>query len=256
MINEDQIDNQEIEETEEELQEDTQQNEEPVPQEPVQQNNDFEENVKQLRESKKREQERAERAEYERDQILQYVQRLNNPQGVQQQEAKKAFVNEDDYVEPQHVNYINDTLEGLRKEVSDFKMHNEEVTADLKLKAEFSDFNNIVTRKNIKNLLDDYPEMEEIIRGRAPLYTRGKATYRLIKKFLDDKTDDAMNHVAQNKINNNFNKPRPAVSATPGKNADTQLNYANLFSNGYTDEVKKHLRRQMDEAIEKYNNRN
>ena len=264
MINEETMDNQEIQPTEypqdDMLQEDQQPVEElqPQPQAPEQSESDLEENFKKLRESKKREQERAERAEYERDQMLRYVQSLNNPQGAQQQPAQQQDslgLSEDDFVEPKHVNQINSTVEGLRQEVNEWKMRNEEVTADLKLRSEFNDFNDVVTSNNVENLLEQYPEMVEIVRGQAPLYTRGKATYRLIKKFLKDQANNAVQQNNQKTIKDNFNKPRPSVLASPNKTGDTQLNYANLFSNGYTEEVSKFLRKQMDDAIERYNNR-
>jgi hypothetical protein len=260
MINEEQLETQDIEETEtpqdEELQEDVQ----PIEnqQEPVQASNDLDENIKLLRESKKREQERAERAEYERDQILQYVQSLNNPQTVPQkapQQNNSFNLGKDDFVEPEHVNYIHDSVQGLRQEVNEWKMRNEETTADLKLRAEFNDFGDVVTSENINKLLTQYPEMEEIVRGQAPLYTRGKASYRLVKKFLSEKANEAITQNTQKTIQSNFNKPRPAVSAAPAKSTDTQLNYANLFANGYTEDVSKFLRKQMDDAIERYNNK-
>jgi len=264
MINEESVDNQEIETTEfpqdEMPQEDIQTVEESPQQEPVQANSDLDENIKLLRESKKREQERAERAEFERDQMMKYVQSLNNPQAVQQpqQQPKTNSLNlsKDDFVEPEHVNHIQDSVEGLRQEVNEWKMRNEETTADLKLRSEFDDFNNIVTSKNVEDLLGQYPEMSEIVRGQAPLYTRGKATYRLIKKFMSEQANKAVNQNTEKTIQNNFNKPRPAVSVTPAKSADSQLNYANLFSNGYTEDVSKFLRKQMDDAIERYNNKN
>jgi len=265
MINEETMDNQEIQPTElpqdETPQEDIQPVEEPQQQEPVQPKGDLDENIKLLRESKKREQERAERAEYERDQMLRYVQSLNNPQVQQpqqqptQQQRNALGLGEDDFVEPKHVNHIHDSVEGLRQEVNEWKMRNEETTADLKLRSEFNDFNDIVTSKNVEELLGQYPEMSEIVRGQAPLYTRGKATYRLIKKFMSEKANKAVTQSTQKTIEDNFNKPRPAVTAAPTKTADSQLNYANLFANGYTEEVSKFLRKQMDDAIERYNNR-
>ena len=263
MINEE-LENQNIQENEptEDTYIDNDEHQESVNPEPtqesIQQKNSLEENIRLLRESKKREEERARIAEQERDQMAAYLQSLTQgqPQNVQQQQQpKNMFVNDDDFVEPKHVNYINETLEGLRKEVSQFKMHNEEITADLKLKSEFNDFHNIVTKKNVEALLNQYPEMSEIVQGQAPLYNRGKATYRLIKNFLKEQAEEAVIQSNHQSIQNNFDKPRPSVAAAPNKSADSSLNYANLFSNGYTEEVSNFLRKQMDDAIEKYHNR-
>jgi len=213
--------------------------------------NAFEENVKNLREAKTREEERASRAEYERDQLARYVeniqQQVNGGQAQQPQDA----LQDDDYIEGKQFKQVTKQMQDMKQELQQWKNYSEETTAELKLNNEFSDFNNVVTGENVKAFLKEYPEMRGSVQNNDPLYNRGKATYRLIKKFMgEDMVKPVVNKKNQVKVQKNMNTPRPTSAIN--KQQESPLSHANLLANGYNEEVGQSLEDEMYSAIERY----
>jgi len=205
-------------------------------------------NFRQLREQQELERERAIRAEYERDQLMQYIQAQQQQKQQPQQAPNPLGLSDDDYVEGKHLGKVNKSVEELKREVQQWKAHNEEVTAELKLTSEFNDFNNVVTSKNVEKLLKEYPELSSTVRGNDPLYNRGKATYRLIKKFLGDNTKQT---IKQSMPQSMPQKQVPRSAAT--LKGTSSVSNIGLDANGHmTPERRAYLRRQMDDAINNY----
>lgn len=216
--------------------------------------NDYQENIKNLRDSRKHEQERADRAEHERDQMLQYLERMNQASiGNQEPKdniAEELGVGKDDFVEGEQLAKVARSVKQNRQDMYEMAARNEEMTAELKLKSEYSDFDEIVTSENVKEFIKQNPELKSSIQNNDPIYSRGKATYRLIKKFM--KKESQPNYEKKNdKAQDNSSKPRPTSSVNP-QQGGSPLTKVNLWTNGYTDEVGEHLRKEMDEAIAKY----
>ena len=176
-------------------------------------NNAFEDNVKNLREAKNYAAERASKAEYERDELIKYIEAIQQQaNSAQPQKQNNLGIKDDDYVQGEHLGKVNNELENVRNELLQLKKHSEETTAELKLNNEFSDFNNVVNAKNVKAFIDKYPEMRGSIVNNDPLYNRGKATYRLIKKFMGDAVKQPVSKANQETIRNNTGKPRSTSS--------------------------------------------
>lgn len=221
--------------------------------------NAFEENVKNLREAKEveaqraaLEAQRAAQAEKERDQLAMYVQNIQQQVNGGQPPAPQNSlgIEDDDYVEGKHLGQVTQQMQQMQAELQQWKNYSEETTAELKLNNEFSDFSNIVTKENVDAFIKQYPEMRGSIQNNDPLYNRGKATYRLIKKFMGDSVQKPINKSNQARVQNNTGKPRPTSSIKEDQNSP--LSQANLFANGYNEEVGEALEREMYDAIKKY----
>ena len=207
--------------------------------------------VRNLREAKEREMQRATKAEYERDQLAKYVENIQRQMsGGQQQPQNDLGIEDDDYVEGKHLGKVTAQMKQMQNELQQWKNYSEETTAELKLNSEFSDFNDVVTEESVKAFIKEYPEMRGSIQNSDPLYNRGKATYRLIKKFMGDKIKPKVNKVNQAMVQNNTGKPRPTSSINADQNSP--LSKANLFANGYNEDVGAALEQEMYDAISKY----
>jgi len=210
--------------------------------------NKLEDNLRELRAAKRREKERAEQAEYERDQLVKYFENMQKQ--PQQQQQDDIGVSPDDYVEGKHLGKVTKTVKELKQEVQQWKAYSEEMTAELKLSSEFSDFNDVVTADNVKAFIKRHPEMRGAIQNSDPLYNRGKATYRLIKQFMGEEVAP-VDRVKQAKIQNNASTPRPSASIK--EKQTSPLSQANMFAEGYTEEIGAALEKEMYDAIRRYN---
>jgi len=212
--------------------------------------NAFEENVKSLREAKKREEERAAQAEYERDQLAKYVENIQHQLKSPQQPQNDIGIKDDEYVEGKHLGKVTSKMKQMEQQLQQWKAYSEEMTAELKLNNEFSDFSEVVTADNVKSFLKEHPEMRSSVQNNDPLYNRGKATYKLIKKFMKDDKKSSVNKNNQKKVYDNTGKPRPTSSIKEKENSP--LSHANLFANGYSEEVGAKLEEEMYDAISRY----
>jgi len=210
------------------------------------QDNQYEDNVKALREAKEEQRRRAELAEQERDQIIKYLE--SQQKAAQPQDD--FGIREDDYVEGKDLIKVSKTVKQYKQEADHYRAQSEEMLAELKLNNEFKDFNQVVTSDNVQSLIKKYPELKSSIVNNDPLYTRGKSTYRLIKKFMGDDIQTPDNTIKKAKIKKNMGKPRPASSVK--ESSTSPLSQANMFANGYTKEVGDALEKEMYEAIDRY----
>jgi len=214
-------------------------------------NNTFQDNIKNLRESKEREAQRALKAEYERDQLIKYFETMKQQaNGQPVQEPNELDIKDDEYIDGKHLNKVTKQIQNMQNELHQWKQYSEETTAELKLNNEFSDFNSVVTAENVKEFIKRYPEMRSIVQNNDTLYNRGKGTYKAIKKFMGDNLKSNINKSQQTKIQNNSIKPRPTSSIQEQQNSP--LSKANLFANGYNEDIGKALEDEMYDAISRY----
>ena len=217
-----------------------------IEEEPVaHQDNTLEENLKSLREGKAQETERAIRAEYERDQMAQYLENVQKQMGMPQQQVQEPGIAEDDFIEGKNFNPLKKSVAQLKKETEDWRLQQEESLAELKLNTEFSDFETVVTQEKVKAYLKKHPEMTPAIVSNAPLYSRGKAAYNLLKNHeAKQKKHKDNNALAQS----NITKPKPSTSLK-GQVVDGPLGKANAFGRDYSQSRMDRLRQEMDDAI-------
>ena len=221
-----------------------------MPQENEQPQSTYEDNIVALRELREAEAKRAARAEYERDELARYVEGIQRQLSEPQQTRQNEYgIQDDDYVEGKHLGKVANQMKELKKEVHQWKTYSEETTAELKLNNEFNDFNNVVTEKNVQAFLAQYPEMRGSIQNSDTLYNRGKAAYKLIKKFMAPTQQQQINQRNQTKAQQNLGKPMPSSSL---QQQNSPLSQANMFANGYTEEIGQALEDEMYNAISKY----
>jgi hypothetical protein len=118
-----------------------------------------------------------------------------------------------------------------------------------RLKGQYSDFDEVVSRENIKMLKTLYPEEHYLITSNPDIYAKGKAAYNMIKNFgIAQAHEEQVNPDIDRRLQENKVKPRSAASAA-GKTGDTPLSRVEDYDRRIlTEERKEQLRAQIAHA--------
>jgi hypothetical protein len=194
--------------------------------------------------------ESAEQRAAELERILQANMAQNN------RSTKMEVVEEDDvdlgddsYVEGKHlkkyVKTIKNELKTTKKQLEEINKKAQEDFAEMKLKAQFTDFDSVVTKDNLAKLAAVKPVLYRSILASSDLYDRGYTAYELIKS-AGIASDDYS--AQERKLEENSKKPRSAANASP-QTAETPLAKVGDYDRRIlTEERKEQLRRQVEEA--------
>ena len=223
-----------VEEVEEEVQ--------PAPQESHQQMN-----FRMIRE-------RAEAAERRADEAMKYAMSFQQQQQPKQQVQPEP---EDDYsdigldddglAEGKHLKKVMKEMRELKREMHEYKTRSTTDNVEIKLKSQYPDFNQVITKENLETLSSMNPDLADMISQTPDMYKRAKLAYDMVKQFgIYKNTPPAPTYDAEKAIaQKNAAKPRPLTSVSP-QQGDTPLSKANAFANGgLSEEMKMQYRREM-----------
>jgi hypothetical protein len=211
---------------------------EPIEQQQVQDNR--ERNFAALREAR-------ERAERERDEAIYYARQLQmQAQQNNQQPIEDHNLAPDDLVEWRHV---ENKIKNIESKLRQYENYTQTNVADARIKAQFNDFDQVVTHETVERLRTMYPEIAQSLHATPDIYNKAVSTYNIIKKFgLANGNYEHDKYVAQR----NSAKPKPTNTVAP-QQGDSPLNKANDFSNGFlTQERKNQLYKDMMDAKNNY----
>lgn len=201
------------------------------------------------------------KAERERDEALRLLQQINNQQQQssyaqvasedrhptgqpQQQKSGRITVAHDELVEGKHVQALQEEIERLRSEMTEYKQYSSTATAEARLKASYPDIDKVVNKENLELLAIQEPELHASIMSSPDFYAKGASAYKALKRFgiyQEEAYEPDKSHV-----HNNLNKPRPTNAISPQK-AESPLSHANAFAQGLTPELKNALYKEMME---------
>lgn len=209
-----------------------------VPEEPKKES-DFDRNLRVMRE-------RAAKAERERDELMRKLAEKEQPQlPKQEEEDLEVNLNPDDLAEGKHLSKVAKKIRKLEEKLAQYERQSATTTAELKLKTEMPDFDNVVTKENIEMLRASYPELAETLAANPDMYSKAKSAYTLIKRF-GIAPDESIN---QDKARALKNASKPVPSVAIAKTSASPLSQVNMFENGLTEEVKDKLYKEMMQAI-------
>lgn len=201
---------------------------EPVTQ---QDENDKDYNFRQLREGKKQLEEEVKQLKRQMDGLAQ--QQASN----QTRDEDSMEIGDDDLVEGRHVKKLMSQVEKMFQQ-------REAETIPERLKARFSDFDEVVSKENIENLRDTEPELYRTITAGNDLFAKGISAYKTLKSMgIYQPKEDYIKR--KDNVHSNHNKPM-SVQAIKGQGA---LHEANIFAQGLTPDLKKQLQKEMEAAI-------
>lgn len=203
-------------------------------------------NFRQLKEQK-------ERAERERDEALRIAQemqtRLKQGMPTEAPEDDNVYLNPDDIAEGKHLSKVQKKISKLEQKLHQYEQQTAAVSIETQLRSRYPDFEQVVSTDTINTLKDQYPEIAATIQNSPDLYSKAVSAYTIIKKMgiYSSDTFNKEKELAQK----NTIKPKPMASISP-QQGDTPLSHANAFANGLTDELRKQLLREMNEARKGY----
>lgn len=197
--------------------------------------------------------ERAESAERRALELERMVQmNMSQQQSTKMQIADEEDyfdVSDDTYIEGKHlkkyVNNLKQELKNTKKQFEDYNKQNALTQAEIRLKNQFGDFDNIVNTDNLKKLSEQKPALYRTIYANTDIYDRGFTAYELIKNsgILSDQYEALDKKVEENKF-----KPRSAANVSP-QLGDTPLSRVGDYDRRIlSEERKQQLRRQVEEA--------
>jgi len=199
--------------------------------------------------------ERAEAAE-RRSQELERMIQMNMSQQNQQSNKINIVDNDDDfdisddtYIEGKHlkkyVKNLKQELKNTKKQFEEYNQQNAITQAEIRLKSQFNDFENVVNKENLEKLQHQKPALYRTILANSDIYDKGYTAYELIKHsgIVTDHYQELDKRVEENRL-----KPRSAANASP-QSSDTPLTRIGDYDRRIlTEDRKDQLRRQVDEA--------
>ena len=179
------------------------------------------------------------------EQLKQYEARAAKSVKTQPEPEEDYGFAEDDLIEGKHLKTVKRELKSMQKKLKAQETQSNQIAIENRLKSQYSDFDAIVSKKNIDILRQSHPEIAATLANSSDLYSSAVSAYTFIKKLGIGSEDTYKKD--REVAHNNAAKPRPSASVAPQK-SDTPLSQANSFANGLTDELKAALLREMNEA--------
>ena len=171
---------------------------------------------------------------------------------IKAQEQAKTVVDEDDIgiapedlVEGKHLKVYAKQLREMKKELDQYKQQSYEQSTEARLKAQYPDFEKVVSVEMLTKLREAYPEIAETINSAPNLYNKATAAYTIVKKlglYIPENYEKDQTQVAAN-----TNKPRSSQSVAP-QQGESPISNANAFAQGLTPDLKNKLYKEMLDA--------
>lgn len=182
--------------------------------------------------------------EYER--ILQQQQQTAQPQ---KQEQPQLNIGADDIAEGKHIIQLQQELQEMKRQQQEAYQKNMLAMTESRLKAQYNDFDKVVSSENLQLLSYTYPELAHTLNSATDIYSKAVSAYTMIKQMGIYKND--IYDADKKRVQENSMKPRlsPAVNVNQG---DTPLSKAHMFAeDGLTPELKQQLLKEMVAARNK-----
>jgi len=166
-------------------------------------------------------------------------------QQPQEEEEEEISVDADALVEGKHLSQVNKHIKKLEQQLQQYQQQTALSATEMRLKTQYPDFDNIVSRENLESLRLAYPEIAQTINSSSDLYSKAVSAYTMIKK-LGINEDNESFEAEKEVIHKNANKPKPSALLKP-QQGDSPLTKANAFATGpLTDELKAAMLKEMN----------
>jgi len=189
---------------------------------------------------------KAEAIERERDEAIRRLQELEAAKNPAPVEEDDVALQSDALAEGKHINLMSKKIKKLEQQLKDQDAKTQESVTEARIKAQYPDFDAIVSKENIDQLRYQYPELANTLNTSSDLYSKAVSAYTLIKK-LGITADNAPYEEDIARAKANLAKPRPLVSGAARPQGEGALSQANAFANGLTDDLKKQLWKEMQQ---------
>lgn len=155
-------------------------------------------------------------------------------------------IKDDDIAEGKHLKSLKKQVKILNEVVIREKEERAKLATETKLRANYPDLFNVVTKENMEQLNEMEPDLVASIVSSPDIYAQHVSAYKLIKKYGIGTQDPYL--ADKNRAQKNLAKPKSAATVSP-RQGESALAEADRFASGLTDDLKAQLIREMDEAI-------
>lgn len=183
--------------------------------------------------------EKAERAERERDELRQMMHKMYEQNTKPKQEEPDEDPSE--LIERRHLKQYDSEMKRMRQELQQTRQS----MAEERLKTQYPDFDRVVNEQTIGEFRKRNPGLAASIAQTEDLYEKAQAAYTLIKNMGIYQEDNY--GPDRHKAETNSAKPRPSNTISPQR-GESPLSHANAFANGLTEDLRKQLWREMEQA--------
>lgn len=192
--------------------------------------------------------ERAEAAEHRAAELERMIQMNMSQQHntkIQVEDEDDFDLSDDTYIEGKHlkkyVKSLKKELKDTKKQFEQYNQQSELTNAEIRLKSQFNDFENVVNEENLERLKYEKPSLYRTIMANNNVYDRGYAAYELIKHsgIVDNRYEAVDKRIEDNKA-----KPRSASNAAPQQANSPLANVGDYDRRVLTEERKKEILRQ------------
>ncbi len=202
-------------------------------------------NIRMLREKARR----ADQYERERDELARILKAQQDAKPQVPEEDYEVRLGDDEIAEGKHIAKMGRKIKALEQKLQGYQQQTSENVVEAKIKAQYPDFDKVVSLENVKALSSSYPELAATLNASSDLYGKAVSAYTMIKKLGIAPAEDIYS-VEREMAAKNAAKPRPLASVSP-QQGDSPLSHANAFANGLTPELRKSLQKEMAEAMKK-----
>jgi hypothetical protein len=223
---------------------------EPVQQVQAPKESDAAKNFREMREAKAR-------VERERDDAMRRLAELEakaTKPAVPIEEDDEIRIGDDDLAEGKHLSKMARKVKRLEEQIRKQQEQTEEQRIEARIKAQYPDFDQVVSKDNVATLYAAYPELAYTLSQTKDMYAQAASAYTLMKKFgiHQDSTTSALSVLNdKDKVAKNMAKPRPLTSVSP-QQGESPLSRANAFAEGLTPSLKEQLLKEMNAARKGY----
>ena len=153
---------------------------------------------------------------------------------------------DDDITEGKHYKALKKQVKSLNEAILKERAERDKLAAEARLRANYPDIFNVITKENMEELAKVEPELVESIISSPNTYAQHVSAYKLIKKYGIGTQDPYAEDKAR--VQKNMTKPRSSASVAP-RMGESPLADAERFANGLTPELQSQLLREMEDAI-------
>lgn len=203
-------------------------------------------NFRELREKAK--QIERERNEYAR-RLAEYEARTQTPSSTQEEDLSIS-IGENDIAEGRHLSKVEKKIKKLESQIAQYEKKSSLIATDALIKAQYPDFESVVTQETIATLRDEFPEAAQSLAANQDRYSQAVATYKLIKRLGYGTQEELLNSKEKEKLAQNMAKPRSLSSISP-QTSESPLSRVNAFEEGLTPDLQKKLWEEMKNAMSK-----
>ncbi len=173
--------------------------------------------------------EKAERAEKRAEEAERLLELSSQKQQVYEpEEDNDIAVDDDSLVEGKHLAKVYKEVNKLKSQLKQYEQKSTVSAVELKLKAQYPDFDNVVSGENLANLKAAYPEIAHTINSSNDLYSKAVSAYTMIKRLGISEPVDVYSE-DKARAQKNAAKPRSMASISP-QQGESPLSKANAFA--------------------------